>query len=244
MLKDSVQAEREQEADCARIDAAIRLALTAIAAVANSDEAHKRRCDLRDRTVLSVADARRNIIRRAKQAKETRRKMIEALFHDRVPSQSTIEYAAMLHDVSTSALVHHLRYLIRSGDLDRVEGVYHAFENRADRHHYLGSFDEIAAQGAFSDSGDELAKRLARICRLADETDAKLTDLWFSHINPETRNGIAHEAVAEAQPNPTAGSSLNSSGVDGYDFEHSGDELISRPPHTYEQHNQGSNDYA
>jgi hypothetical protein len=56
--------------------------------------------------------------------------MIEAFFNDRVPSQSTIEYAAMLHDVPTSALVHHLRYLIRSGELDRVEGVFHAFENR------------------------------------------------------------------------------------------------------------------
>jgi hypothetical protein len=32
MLKDSVQAEREQEADCARIEAAVRLAETAMAA--------------------------------------------------------------------------------------------------------------------------------------------------------------------------------------------------------------------
>jgi hypothetical protein len=59
--------------------------------------------------------------------------MIEAFFYDRVPSQSTIAYAAMLHDVPTSALVYHLRYLIRSRELDRVEGVYHAFRNRADR---------------------------------------------------------------------------------------------------------------
>ena len=120
MLKDAVQAEREQEADCARIDAAVSLAETALAALAGSDEAHKRRCELRDRTILSVADVRRNVILRAKQAKETRRGIIEALFHARVPSQGTIEYAAMLHDVSTSALVHHLRYLIRSGELDRV----------------------------------------------------------------------------------------------------------------------------
>jgi hypothetical protein len=64
MLKDAVQAERDQEADCARIDAAVRLAETALAALASSDEAHKRRCELRDGTILSVADVRRNIIRR------------------------------------------------------------------------------------------------------------------------------------------------------------------------------------
>ena len=91
MLKDSLQAEREQEAaDCARIDAAVRFAETAIAALTGSDEAHKRRCELRDRTILTVADVRRNIIRRAKQVQEMRREMIEAFFNGRVPSQSTI----------------------------------------------------------------------------------------------------------------------------------------------------------
>ena len=99
--------------------------------------------------------------------------------------------------------------MIRSRDLDRIEGVYHAFQNRADRHRYIGAFDEIAAQGALGDSGDELAKRLARICQLAQETDVKLTDWWFRHINPETRNGIAHEP-AEAQPDRTVGSNVPS----------------------------------
>ena len=88
MLKDAVQAERDQEADCARIDAAVRLAESAIAALAGSNEVHKHRCELRDRTILSVADVRRNIVRRARQAEETRREMVEASFRDRVPSQS------------------------------------------------------------------------------------------------------------------------------------------------------------
>jgi hypothetical protein len=179
MLKDAVQAEREQEADCARINAAVSLAETAIAALASSDQANKRRCELQDRTILMVADVRRNIIWRAKQANEMRRKMIQAFFHDRVPSQ--IAYAAILHDISTSALVHHLGYLIRSGELDRVEGVYHALENRADGHVYVRAFDEIAAQCALADSGNELGIRLARICQLAQEIDAKLSNLWLRH---------------------------------------------------------------
>jgi hypothetical protein len=174
---------------------------------------HGEKTPLRDRTILSVADVRRNIIRRARQAEETRRGIIEAFFHDRVPSQSAIEYAAMLHDVSTSALVHHLGYLIRSGELDRVEGVYHAFENRVDRHLYIGAFDEIAAQRALADSGDDLGRRLARICQLAQETDAKLTNLWLRHIRPKTRNGIANEP-AEAQPNAASGSNVESSDAD------------------------------
>ena len=177
MLKDAVQAERDQEADCARIDAD-SLAETAIATLASSDEGHERRRGLRDQTILSVGDVRRNIIRRARQAEETRREMVEASFRDRVPSQSIIEYAAMLHGVSTSALVHHLQYLIRSGDLDRVEGVYHAFENRADRHLYIGAFDEIAAQGALANSGDELVKRLANGTRIVVVSPA----LWKLRI--------------------------------------------------------------
>jgi hypothetical protein len=139
--------------------------------------------------------------------------MVEASFRDRVPSQSIIEYAAMLHDVSTSALVHHLQYLIRSGDPDRVEGVYHAFQNRADRHLYIGAFDEVAAQCALPASGDELRRRLARICQLAQKTDAKLTNLWLRHISPKTRNGIAYEP-AEAQPNAASGSNVESSDAD------------------------------
>jgi hypothetical protein len=130
VLKNAMQVERDQEADCARIGAAISLAEAALAGLTSSDEVHKRRCQFRDGTILSVADVRRNIVHRAKQAKETRSGLIEAFFHDRVPGQSNIEYASMLHDIPTSALIHHLRYLIQSGELDRVEGVYHAFKNR------------------------------------------------------------------------------------------------------------------
>ena len=119
----------------------------------------------------------------------------------------------MLHDVSTSALVHHLRYFIQSGELDRVEGVYHAFENRADRYLYFDAFDEIAAQSALAESGDELRRRLARICRLAQETDTLLTKLWFHHLNATMRNGIAYEP-AEAQPTAALRSNVESSDAD------------------------------
>jgi hypothetical protein len=188
MLKNAAQAEREQEADCARIEAAVRLAETAIAALASSDEAHKRRCRIRDRTVLTTANVRRNIIRRAKLAKKTRKEIIEAFFHERTPGQSSDDYSAMLHDVPTGALVYHMQYLLRTGERDRVRGVYHAFESRLDRHRYTSAFDEIAAQWAISDSGDELTKRLARICQLAEEVDAKLCGFGNLVRRPKTES--------------------------------------------------------
>ena len=67
--------------------------------------------------------------------------------------------------------------------------------------------------GALADSGDELAKKLARICQLAQETDAKLTNWWLRQINPKTRNGIACEPV-EAQPTAASGSNVESSDAD------------------------------
>jgi hypothetical protein len=228
MLKDSAQAEREQEADCARIEATVRLAETAIAALAGSDEAHKRQCELRDRTILTVADVRRNIIQRAEQAKEAPKELIETFFQQNAPSQSTDDYSAMLHVIPTSALVDHLQYLIRQ--LARVQGVCHAFEKRADRHRYIAAFDEILGQCALADSGDGLAQRLARICPLADETDAKLTALWFGHINPEPETTIRCRVRLWLPFRE-----------DRYDFEHSRGE---RGHHPYEQHNQGSNDRA
>jgi len=198
MLKDAVQAEREQEADCARIENAVRLAETAIAAFASSDEARKRRCEIRDRTILTIADVRRNIVQRAKLAKETRKQIIKAFFRERTPGQNSDDYSAMLDDVPTSALVYHMQYLLRTGELDRVRIVYHVFENRLDRHRYTGAFDEIAAQCAIADPSDDLRKRLATICRLAEEVDTKLTNLWFRQFGPEIQDGVAHEPILES----------------------------------------------
>jgi hypothetical protein len=168
---------------------------------------------------------RRNIIRRAEQAKETRKELIETFFRHRA-WPPTHDYSAMLHDIPTSALLDHLQYLIRTGELTRVQGVYHAFENRADRHLYVGRFNEIAAQCALADSGDELTKRFDRICQLAEETDAKLTDLWFRHISPRTRNGIAREAMTEAKPQAASGN-VASSDADEGDFVDSRDGVAS-----------------
>jgi hypothetical protein len=77
MLKDGVEVERaarDQDADWARIDAAIDLAGQGIAALQtrqlHPDEARKEWFAIRDRTMFAVRDVRRNMIRRATEAKD------------------------------------------------------------------------------------------------------------------------------------------------------------------------------
>jgi hypothetical protein len=191
MLKNVIEAERDQDADCTRIDAAVRLAEQEIAALESRqldlDQTHKEWSKIRDRTILAVRDVRRNIVKRAHEAKETQWGMIETFFRERAayPSNDNapplLEYSAILQDIPTKGLLDHLRYLIQIGDLVRVQSIRAAFEARDDRYRYVLAFQKILAQRAFAESGD-LDERLARICRSAEETDAKITDLFCRRI--------------------------------------------------------------
>ena len=66
------EAERDQDADCARIDAATALAEREIAALEGQHlEPHEMRREwsaIRDRTILAIRDVRRNIAKRARDA--------------------------------------------------------------------------------------------------------------------------------------------------------------------------------
>jgi hypothetical protein len=79
MLRDIIETERQQDADCARIEAAIRLAEGRIAAlqVRLLDEAEKRERwhTIRDQTILAVRDVRHNVIKRAIEAKDSKRRL-------------------------------------------------------------------------------------------------------------------------------------------------------------------------
>src|SRR5258705_4807484 len=121
MLKNIIEAEREQAADCTRIDAAVCLAEQDIAALESRqldrDEMHKKWSAIRDRTILAVRDVRRNIVKRANEAKETHRGMVETLLRERADyltsdnSRPRLEYSAILQDIPTKGLIDHLRYL-------------------------------------------------------------------------------------------------------------------------------------
>ena len=198
MLNDVIQAERDQEADCARIDALVHLAERDMSRARYHQEISKHWSAIRDRTVLTVRDVRRNIVQRADEAKQTLKEMTEAFFREN-SIKAPVDYSAAVQDIPTRGLLYHLQYLIRTGELQRVQGIRDAFEKRSDRHPYVSVFEEVVTQCVLSGSEGESGRRLARICRLAKETDAKLIDLWFRPDRPEAVNGIAQKMPGEGQ---------------------------------------------
>jgi hypothetical protein len=183
MLKKLIDAEQDQRADCARIDAAVESAQQQISALpercVSPAEARKQWSAIRDRTILLLRDVRGNILSRANAAKETRRSIIEAFLRDGAPSSSP-GFVSMLADIPTEALLDHLQYLIRVGDRPHAQQICAAFEAREDRQAYMSAFEEIVAEWVFSQSGNDLAERVAGICHLAEEADAKITTLLSS----------------------------------------------------------------
>jgi len=78
MLEDAIEAERaerDQDADCARIDAAIGLSEQDIAALEDRqldpDEMRKQWSAIRDRTIIAIRDMVHNVVKRAIEAKAT-----------------------------------------------------------------------------------------------------------------------------------------------------------------------------
>jgi hypothetical protein len=185
MFKDAVaaeQAERDQEADCARIDAAIRSSEEEIAALADRqlDPIALRRewSEIRDRTIACIRDVRHNVVDRANEAKATEQWMIEK-FLSESDGKAVNEFSVMLNEVPTKGLVDYLHYLVRIGDRDRVQSVCEVFAARKDRQAYGVTFSRMLVQLALSDCAD-LQERLGRICRSADRVDARVTELFVS----------------------------------------------------------------
>jgi hypothetical protein len=195
-----LQAERDQDADCARIDAAIGLAEQEIAALESRqldpDGRRKKWCAIRDQTILAIRDVRHHIVRRATEARETEVWMIEKWLRERAEGRTMHEFSATLQDIPTKGLLDYLRYLIQIGDQARVQCIYIAFNARDDHHPYKVTFDRMFAQFALAECGD-LGERLARICRLSENADARVADLFCTHS--ETNRSRAPASHRQAQ---------------------------------------------
>jgi hypothetical protein len=208
MFQDGVeveQAERDQDADWARIDAAIHLAGQDIAALQtrqlDPDEARKQWFAIRDRTILAIRDVRSNIIRRANGARETQTRMIEKFFREKANGNSLHEFSATLQDIPTKELLDYLCYLTRVGDPARIQCIRVVFKARVDSYRYNCTFDRMLAGFAFADAA-ELGDRLARICHLAEKADARIADLLAAY---DTAKRL--DAPASQQP-PVRGEDL------------------------------------
>jgi hypothetical protein len=178
------RAERDQDANCARIDAAIGLAEQDIAALRgrqlDQDEIRKEWSAIRDRTILAIRDVRRNIVKRANEAKETETWMIEKLLRKESDGRVLREFSATLQEVPTKELLDYLRYLIQIGDLARIQSVRVVFAARDDHQRFDVTFDRMLSQFALAECGD-LGERLARICRSAEKADARVAGLFCAH---------------------------------------------------------------
>ena len=79
MLRNIIETERQQDDDCARIEAAVRLAEERIVALQarllNETEKRERWYTIRDQTVLAVREVRHNVIKRANEAKDAKTRL-------------------------------------------------------------------------------------------------------------------------------------------------------------------------
>jgi hypothetical protein len=208
MSEHFIEAERDQDADCIRIEAEIRLAEQGLAALKTEqldpDEAQKQWLAIRDRTILAVRDLRRHIVKRANEAKATKRRLIETFFREKVAhpgngeARPSLEYSAILQDIPTKGLLDHIRYLVQVGDFVRVQSIRAAFEAREDRYRYAAAFERTLVQLAFAERKD-LDARLARICRLAEEADTKITDLFLSPNDTRATCRRSHNSSGRSQ---------------------------------------------
>jgi hypothetical protein len=135
---------------------------------------------IRDRTILAVRDVRRNIVKRANEAKETETSMIEKLLRQESDGRVLREFSATLQEVPTRGLLDYLRYLIQIGDSARIQSVCGVFAGREDCQRYKVAFDRMLSQFALAECG-VLGGRIARICRSAEKADARVANLFYTH---------------------------------------------------------------
>ena len=105
-------------------------------------------------------------------------------------SPSPHEFSSALQDVPTKGLLDYLNYLIRVGDVGRVQCIRVVFKARGDHHRYNLTFEKMLAQFALAEFGG-FEERLTRICRLADEVDAALAAIFAAHISTNRLQQLA-----------------------------------------------------
>jgi len=206
MLRKILQAERDQVADYARVNDAITSAETEIAALKKRnfgpDEMRIAIVTIRDRAILTIRDVRKNMARRADEAKNVQVSLTDDFVRQRLRfAKDDVAEAdlraclfATLERTPTYSLLDHLRKAIEAEDVARAESIRFEFQSRDDRHEYAATFGMILAKLAPLDPA-EMRKRLANIRNAAEMADARITDLFAG-----TRGSIAALKPASRGP--------------------------------------------
>jgi hypothetical protein len=180
-----VQVERDQKADAARIEDAIRQAESDMAALARrhiAPEELKRHLIMRrDRAVLTVRHVRKNMIERTVAAEGMQRRLRgsrRSRFHenDEVDASLRTRFFELVRRIPTSSLVEHFGEAIEARNIACADILEFEFLCRDDKHEYLRNFEEIVRISS-PPHEIELRKRLANIRIAVEEVDAKITDL-------------------------------------------------------------------
>jgi len=205
-------AERDQDADCVRIDAAISRSEQEIAALEDqqldSDELRKQWSAVRDRTILAIRDVVNNVVQRAAEARATEAWMIQTLEREESDKRVMEEFSITLKEVPTRKLVDYLGYLLQIGDRARIQSVRMVFAARKNRKAYDVTFGKMLAQFVLAEHGD-LGERLTRICRLAEKVDARIANLFYAYSITNRSSSLVPPQLAQVKA-PT---------IDGFDVE-------------------------
>jgi hypothetical protein len=215
MLKEAIEArraEQDQEADCARIDAAIGSSEQDIAALEDLQlepgEIQRQWASIRDRTILAIRDLVHNVVTRANEARETTQYIIRNTAHEPSDAKVVDAFSIALKEVPTSKLVDYVRYLAEMGDRARVESVRLVFAERKDRHTYEAAFRKMLVQFALPEYGD-VSERLGSICRMAEKVDARIANLFGAYSITDRSRALARQPLAQVEA-----LGMDSTGVD------------------------------
>ena len=183
-----LQLERDQKDDGTRIDYAIAQAEREIVASGRRHLGPKelqRSVDvIRDRIILAVRDVRRNLVKRTIAAKNMEQTVDQRFLHqklrfaadDLIDEELRARFFELLARTPTSSLLHHLEDALEAGNFACAENIRFEFQCRDDRHQYSGTFQMILDKHAVRDPV-AMRRRLANIRKVADEADARITDL-------------------------------------------------------------------
>jgi hypothetical protein len=194
-----LQLERDQKADGTRIDYAIAQAQREIVALprhVGGQELQRSINAIRDRIILTVRDVRKNMARRTIAAKNMQaivddsflRRSSRFATDDRTDEKLRTRFFELLARTPTYSLLQHLMDAIDAGNSACAENIRFEFQCREDRQQYAATFHMILDKHAFRDPV-EMRRRIANIRKVADDADARITDLLRRCAGIESENG-------------------------------------------------------
>lgn len=194
-----LQLERDQKADGTRIDYAIAQAQREIVALrrhVGGQELQRSINVVRDRIILTVRDVRKNMARRTIAAKNMQgivddsflRRSSRFATDDRTDEKLRARFFELLARTPTYSLLQHLMDAIDAGNSACAENIRFEFQCREDRQQYAATFHMILDKHAFRDPV-EMRRRIANIRKVADDADARITDLLRRCAGIESENG-------------------------------------------------------